>query len=115
MAGTSLGLQAEGTVDLANDTLDLNGAVVPIYVLSNVIGNIPILGNILTNNQTEGLIAMRYKMRGPMNDPNISVNPLTVLTPGFLRGFFDIFKSAPPSAVAVDPGAGAAPVKEPVR
>ncbi len=96
MAGTALGLQAEGTVNLAEDTFDLNGAIVPVYVLSNVIGNIPILGDILTNNQKEGLIAMRYQMRGPMEDPNISVNPLTVLTPGFLRGFFDIFKAAPP-------------------
>jgi hypothetical protein len=98
MAGTSLGLQAEGTVNLDSDTLDLNGAIVPVYVLSNVIGSIPILGDILTNNQKEGLIAMRYRMRGPMRDPNISVNPLTVLTPGFLRGFFDIFKTPPPAA-----------------
>ncbi len=95
MAGMSLGLQAEGKIDLHHETLDLNGAIVPVYVLSSVIGYIPILGDLLTNNQQEGLIAMRYKMRGLMSDPSITVNPFTALTPGFLRGFFDIFKEAP--------------------
>jgi len=30
-------------------------------------------------------------MTGPMDDPEVSVNPLSVLAPGFLRNFFRIF------------------------
>jgi len=38
-----------------------------------------------------GLVAFNYSMRGPSQDPNVVVNPLSALTPGFLRKLFNIF------------------------
>jgi hypothetical protein len=37
------------------------------------------------------VFAASYALRGPLDDPAVSVNPLTALTPGFLRGLFGIF------------------------
>jgi hypothetical protein len=37
-----------------------------------------------------GLFAMRYSMTGPTADPKIKVNPLSALTPGFLREIFGL-------------------------
>ncbi len=36
----------------------------------------------------EGLLAVTYRMTGDLGDPEVSVNPLSVLAPGFLRGLF---------------------------
>jgi hypothetical protein len=37
------------------------------------------------------VFAASYTLAGPLENPDVSVNPLTALTPGFLRGLFGIF------------------------
>jgi hypothetical protein len=37
------------------------------------------------------VFAASYALHGPLADPNVSVNPLAALTPGFLRGLFGLF------------------------
>jgi hypothetical protein len=37
------------------------------------------------------VFAASYTVRGPLDNPEISVNPLSALTPGFLRGLFGLF------------------------
>jgi hypothetical protein len=39
---------------------------------------------------------MNYSLRGKFADPGVTVNPLSAVTPGFLRGIFDIFDGASP-------------------
>ena len=55
-------------------------------------------------------------MRGPSDDPSVLVNPLTAVTPGFLRKLFNIFDGTPivpppeqpaPPAAASKPAAAA--------
>ena len=91
--GTSLGITTQGEVDLGRGWIDVEGTVVPAYFLNRILGAIPIIGNILTGGEGEGLIAFTYEVEGPSDDPEVSVNPLAALTPGFLRGIFDIFDS----------------------
>jgi hypothetical protein len=91
LAGESIGLTVEGSINMAQNTLDLTGTVLPFYMINNIFANIPLLGDLLTNNKKEGLIALRYSVRGNQDDPDVMVNPLSVLTPGFLRQFFDVF------------------------
>ncbi len=91
LAGESIGLTVEGSINMADNTLDLSGTVLPFYMINNIFANIPLLGDLLTNNKKEGLIALRYSVRGDQEDPDVMVNPLSVLTPGFLRQFFDVF------------------------
>jgi hypothetical protein len=99
MTGSSLGLHATGDMNPSANTVNLEGAILPAYMLTNVVGSIPIIGDLLTLGKSEGLIAMRYTARGKLDDPSVSVNPLSALTPGFLRRFFDIF-DAPIKPVA---------------
>ncbi|MDJ0947074.1 MAG: AsmA-like C-terminal domain-containing protein [Kiloniellales bacterium] len=91
--GTSLGITTQGEVDLARGWIDVEGTVVPAYFLNRILGAIPIIGNILIGGEGEGLIAFTYEVEGPSDNPDVSVNPLSALTPGFLRGIFDIFDS----------------------
>ena len=90
-SGPALGLTAKGQVDLDNDKMALEGTVVPAYVLNSVFGRIPLVGSLLTNEKGGGVFAMNYSMSGPSADPSVLVNPLSVLTPGFLRKLFNIF------------------------
>lgn len=51
--------------------------------VNSLLSSIPLVGEILTGGS--GLIAATYTMKGPSKDPQVSVNPLSILTPGFLR------------------------------
>lgn len=87
----SLGLTARGRVDATRKTLDIQGTVVPAYALNSALGRIPLLGRLFSAEQGGGLFAVNYALRGPLADPAVSVNPLSALTPGFLRGLFRLF------------------------
>ena len=86
--GAALGLTAKGEIDFNRDAIDLAGTVVPAYSINNFLSNIPLLGTILTGGEGEGLIAVVYKVRGGVDDPEVDINPLSALAPGFLRNIF---------------------------
>lgn len=92
--GPSLGITVDGEIDRRSDQLTLSGTLVPAYTINSVLGSIPLIGTLLIGRQGEGIIALTYSVRGPIEDPNISVNPLSALAPGFLRNFFSIFTGA---------------------
>ncbi|MGO1118041.1 YhdP family protein [Rhodovibrionaceae bacterium A322] len=83
--GDSLGLTTRGTFDTNADEVDLVGTVVPAYSFNAVLGRVPLLGLVLTGGEGEGLLAFTYRLSGAAADPTITVNPLSVLAPGFLR------------------------------
>ena len=91
--GSSIGFTLEGALDLEDDEVDLKGTVVPAYTVNRVLGQIPILGPILTGGKDEGLFAASYGVTGRLDDPAIAVNPLSALAPGFLRNLFDVIGS----------------------
>jgi len=86
--GGALGMTLAGTVDLDRDAVDLSGTIVPVYGLNRAIGRIPLLGDLLTGGEGGGLFAFTYRVTGPLDDPDVRVNPLSVLAPGFLRDLF---------------------------
>ena len=48
-------------------------------------GAIPLLGTIITGGQNEGVVAADFRITGPLDRPEVSVNPLSALAPGILR------------------------------
>jgi hypothetical protein len=88
MSGDLLGLSLAGNIDLRSSTLDLSGTVVPLYGLNSAVSGIPIIGWLLTGGEGGGVFAAAYTLKGPLKDPQTSVNPLSILTPGFLRELF---------------------------
>jgi hypothetical protein len=95
--GGAIGLTASGTVDLGQETLDLEGTLVPAYALNTILGNIPIIGNLLMGGEGQGLFGANFHAAGPFSDPKINVNPLSALAPGFLRNLF-LFDAGTPSS-----------------
>ena len=87
-SGFTVGVNAEGTVDLETDRVDMSGTIVPAYTFNTLIDAIPVLGELLTGGEGEGLFAATYEVGGTTAEPDIKVNPLSVLAPNFLRKLF---------------------------
>ncbi len=87
-SGFTVGVNAEGTVDLETDRVDMSGTIVPAYTFNTLIDAIPVLGELLTGGEGEGLFAATYEVGGTTAEPDIKVNPLSVLAPNFLRELF---------------------------
>jgi hypothetical protein len=94
--GGAIGVTANGTVDVGRDRLDLQGTIVPAYELNSIIGNIPLIGSLLLGGEGQGLFAANYRVTGSATDPEVSVNPLSALAPGFLRRLFQPNFGIPP-------------------
>ena len=87
-SGFTVGVNAEGRVDLETDRVDMKGTIVPAYTFNTLIDVIPVLGELLTGGEGEGLFAATYTVGGTTAEPDIKVNPLSVLAPNFLRKLF---------------------------
>jgi hypothetical protein len=106
MHGAALGVTARGQVDLAADTLDIEGTLVPAYAVNSILGNIPLIGQLLVGERGSGVFAANYRASGAMADVQTSINPLSTLTPGFLRRLFGVFSSGPAIGTAATPADG---------
>lgn len=82
--GADIGIITSGRVDREADTLDLTGEVAPAYTLNSLLANIPLIGQVLSGG-SEGIFAATFDVSGSLDDPDVSVNPLSVLTPGLIR------------------------------
>jgi hypothetical protein len=87
----SLGLTAKGRLDLDAQRVDMQGTIVPAYFFNSLLGKIPLVGKLFSPERGGGVFAASYTVRGRLEDPEVSVNPLAALTPGMLRGLFGLF------------------------
>ena len=90
--GPDIGFSNQGNIYLRKKEIDLEGALIPMVTLNKIIGSIPILGKILTN-ERKGIWSFVYTIKGDLSKPKIQVDPLKTITPGFIQKFFSIFKS----------------------
>ena len=91
-AGSALGITGGGTVNLTTDDTNINGTIVPVYVVNSALGSLPLIGDLFTGGvEGGGLFAATYTVRGPLEAPTLTVNPLAALAPSFLRDLFTIF------------------------
>ena len=87
-SGGALGLTMNGEFDMDAGQMNMEGTIVPIYGVNQLIGAIPLLGDLLTGGDGQGIFAFAYSVQGPLGEPEVDVNPLSVLAPGFLRNLF---------------------------
>ena len=87
----SLGVTAQGTVDVDRNRIDLKGTIVPAYFFNALLGHVPLIGRLFSPERGGGVFAASYTVQGALKNPTVTVNPLTALTPGFLRELFGLF------------------------
>jgi hypothetical protein len=83
--GASIGLTFGGNINQDKGTMDISGTFVPMSQINGFVSKIPLIGGLLTGGNNGGIIAATYAMTGKSKDPSVFINPLSVLTPGFLR------------------------------
>ncbi|EAQ01459.1 hypothetical protein OB2597_01182 [Pseudooceanicola batsensis HTCC2597] len=84
--GASMGISMDGIYDLGRKTMDMQGVVSPVYMINGI-------GQIFSR-KGEGLLGFNYLLRGPAANPRVTVNPLSIFTPGMFR---EIFRRPPPT------------------
>jgi hypothetical protein len=83
--GASLGVSAAGVYRSTDHSINLQGVISPIYLLNGI-------GQIFSR-QRDGLFGFNYTLTGTRDQTKVSVNPLSILTPGMFR---DLFRKDPP-------------------
>ena len=91
--GTGFGATGHGTIDVDNETLKIDGTLIPAYQLNAALGELPGIGILFRGEDHGGLFAAPYAIRGKIEKPSFSVNPLGILTPGVFRNIFRIFET----------------------
>jgi hypothetical protein len=110
--GPALGITLEGEFSRSRDLIALQGTLVPAYTINSVLGAIPLLGDLIIG---EGAFALNYKVKERMSAPVVTVNPLSALTPGFLRGIIFGFGGGALQNVLDAPDEEEPPVEEEVE
>ncbi len=87
--GSAIGASADGYIDRPKGQIALKGSLVPAYGLNSFISNVPVIGDILASRKGEGVFGVTYSLTGNAEQPNLSTNPLSMLTPGILRRIFE--------------------------
>lgn len=82
-SGGSLGLQVEGFI--YEKKLDLKGELYPFNGLNYLLANIPIVGTLLSGGNKVGVFSTSFTAVGKRENPCITINPLTTITPSGIR------------------------------
>ncbi|SFV31621.1 AsmA-like C-terminal region [Devosia crocina] len=89
LSGSTVGGTMRGYIYTGSRQYDLTGTYVPLFGLNNAFQQIPLLGPILGGRDGEGLVGVTFAVRGPLDDPQFQINPLSLLVPGAFRELFE--------------------------
>lgn len=87
--GPEIGASAEGLIRKSDGAVDITGTIIPAYALNAVLGDIPLVGDILTGGKGQGVIGVTFALGGTMDKPAFQMNPVSAVAPGIFRKFFE--------------------------
>jgi hypothetical protein len=93
--GPLLGASIRGKVDYNARRLSLGGTYVPLQGINAAVCDIPLVGPIVAGFDCQGVFGITYAIQGPMSQPQVLVNPLSMFTPGILRGIMEMTNPNP--------------------
>ena len=82
--GPAISILLEGYVDAAN-FISLRGTLVPATTINRSIASIPVIGDLLIGKKVgDGVFGVSFKIKGPAENLETTVNPIKTLTPRFI-------------------------------
>ncbi len=82
--GPAISILIEGYID-ENDAVSLRGTLVPATTINRSIASIPLIGDLLIGKKAgEGVFGVSFKVKGPPQKLETTVNPIKTLTPRFI-------------------------------
>ncbi len=95
LKGPLLGANLRGKVDFKTRHVNFGGTYIPLQGLNGALGGIPLLGQIISGTQGEGIFGITFAVQGPTANPQVIVNPLSLVAPGIFREVFQMTASDP--------------------
>ena len=92
MLGGTVAFSFKGDANPKEKTAKVNGTYGPLYLFEKNFQNVPFLKELFGKNVEESLIAADFKVLKNGNKTDFIFNPLSILTPGKTRNFFDIWE-----------------------
>ena len=92
MLGGTVAFSFKGEANPSNKTAHVNGTYGPLYLFEQNFKDIPIINELFGKNVEESLLAADFKIKKNGNKTDFIFNPLSILTPGKTRNFFDIWE-----------------------
>jgi hypothetical protein len=82
--GPAISILIEGYIEEDN-IISLRGTLVPATTINRSIASIPLIGDLLIGKKAgEGVFGVSFKVKGPPNNLETTVNPIKSLTPRFI-------------------------------
>ncbi len=91
--GDALGINVWGTTDTSARTMKLNGTLIPAYGINGMFGDVRTHGL--------GLVGLKYDVGGTFRTPQVAVDPLSLVLPGFLKVWAQTVRKDPIPALDI--------------
>lgn len=114
LRGPLLGVNLVGKADFKMQSVSLGGTYIPLQGLNNAFGGVPILGALVSGPKGDGVFGITFAVQGPMSQPQVLVNPLSLVAPGAFRELFQMTNQNP-KVVPREDKAPSQPVEKRVR
>ena len=75
----------EGYIDRKKETVDMQGEISPMHLVNAIIQKLPILGPLIVGGEGEGMFSIDFSMEGPVDNPEVDSNPLTIIKPRIIE------------------------------
>lgn len=82
--GDAVAVNMLGVYDRATKQVDVSGNLVPASQISRFVGEVPLIGNVLTGIDKSGIFTTQFRVTGRSDDMKTSINAASV-APGLLR------------------------------
>ena len=92
MLGGTVAFSFKGEANPSQKTANVNCTYGPLYLFEQNFKNVPFVNELFGKNVEESLIAADFKVKKNGNKTEFIFNPLSILTPGKSRNFFDIWE-----------------------
>jgi hypothetical protein len=102
--GPLVGFSLRGKVDLRSRRVALGGTYVPLSGINRALSGIPVVREFFTGPRGEGVFGFTYAVQGSMSEPQVLVNPFSIVAPGVLREIFQMAPENPRVPPAPEPG-----------
>ena len=98
--GASMSITLAGWFDPKSRHVDFVGVLSPVHVLTGVLDKLvgTVLNTLVGPSRENQTFGFNYTMVGSADNPNVTVNPLSILTPGKFREIFGSDIPTPPQA-----------------
>ncbi|MDZ4843321.1 MAG: DUF3971 domain-containing protein [Hyphomicrobium aestuarii] len=110
LRGPLQGVAMTGKVDFRMKTVNLGGTFIPLQGLNNAFSGVPLFGELLS----DGVFGLTFAIQGSLGQPQVLVNPLSIVAPGILRELTQM-TNPNPQVVPRDNRPPAAPIEKRVR